>query len=378
MARKKIGILTYHRSINYGAFLQAYCLVRYVTHIVGDAAMVEMIDYTSRISYENYNSILFHGEHKREKWKQRIGFERVCRLLPLSKNRLCADSLEQIEAFIKKQGYDIIIVGSDEVWKVDGMRGFPTAYWLNFDIGDAIRFSYAVSSRTDLNRIDQKKKEYIKSAVRRFQYLGVRDQATYDMVAQIGGRNPYYNCDPTFLIPFMYDRKVYKEKLYKKYKIEKNQKLFGVMIPDEKIIKKIKDKFGTEYKIVTLYDFHEDADVDMSSIHPLEWVRVIGCLDFLVTDRFHGTVFAMKMKIPFLSVETYDTPSNSKLCYLLDSNDLKEHYLVYHRGNRIYQEMIEKITLIREVYDEDKIERALQRERLKSKSFKKELLDRLK
>lgn len=149
-------------------------------------------------------------------------------------------------------------------------------------------------------------------------------------------------------------------------------------MPDEKIIKKIKRKFCNEYKIITLYDFHEDADINMISIHPFEWVRVIGCLDFLVTDRFHGTVFAMKMGIPFLSVETYDTPSNSKLRYLLESNDLDEHYLVYHNGNRIYQEILEKIALIKEVYDWDKIEKALQREKLKSKSFKKELLDRLK
>lgn len=377
MAKKKIGILTYHRSINYGAFLQAYCLFRYVKHIVGDTIAVEMIDYTSRISCENYNNMLFHGKHKREKWKQRIGFERACRLLPLSKGKLCTDSLEKIEAYIKKQNYDMIIVGSDEVWKVDGMRGFPTAYWLNFDIGDAIKFSYGVSSRTDFGRIEQKKKEYIKSAVNGFQYLGVRDQVTYDMVAQIGGRNPYHNCDPTFLIPFTYDKKAHKEKLYKKYRIEKKQKLLGVMMSDEKIIKKIKGKFGDEYKIIALYDFHEDADVNMISIHPFEWVRIIGCLDFFVTNRFHGTVFAMKMKIPFLSVETYNTPQYSKLHYLLENNDLNEHYLVYHNGNRIYQEILEKIALITKVYDRDKIEKALQREKLKSKSFKKELLDKL-
>lgn len=377
MAKKKIGILTYHRSINYGAFLQAYCLSQYVKHVSGDTAKVEIIDYTSKVSHEIYKSTLFQGKHKIDKWKQRIGFERSCRLLPLSKDRLCTDSLEEIEAFLKKQSYDIIIVGSDEVWKVDGMRGFPTAYWLNFDMGDAVRISYAASSRTDLNRIEQKKKEYIKSAVNRFQYLGVRDQTTYDMVVQIGGGNPYHNCDPTFVIPFTYDRKAFKEKLYKKYKIEKKQKIFGIMMPDEKIVKKIKDKLGNEYKIIALYDFQEEADINMISINPFEWIRVIGCLDFLVTDRFHGTAFALKMGIPFLSVETYDNPQNSKLHYLLGSNDLSEHYLVYRNGNRIYQEILEKIALISEGYDGDKIKKVLQKERLKSKSFKKKLLNLL-
>lgn len=378
MVKKKIGILTYHRSINYGAFLQAYCLSRYVKHVVGDAAQVEIIDYTSKISYESYNKRLFQGEHKRDEWKQRIGFERACRLLPLSKDKLYTDSLEQVAAFVKKQSYDMVIVGSDEVWKVDGMRGFPTAYWLNFDIGDAIRIAYAVSSRTDYSRIEEDKRGYIKSAISRFQYLGVRDQVTYDMAVQIGGGNPCHNCDPAFLIPFTYDRKAFKEKLYKKFKIEKNQKLLGVMIPDEKIVKKLKDKLGKEYKIIALYDFQEKADVNLISIHPFEWVRVIGCLDFLVTDRFHGTVFAMKMEVPFLSIETYDKPSNSKLRYLLDSNDLGEHYLIYHNGNRIYQEIQERIPLIAETYERGKIRKALEREILKSKSFKKALLDRIK
>lgn len=375
MAEKKIGILTYHRSINYGAFLQAYCLFQYVKHIVGDAAKVEIIDYTSRISYEIYNSTLFQGKHRRDEWKQRIGFERAYRLMSLSKDKLCTDNLEQIGTFIKKQGYDIIIVGSDEVWKVDGMRGFPTAYWLNFDIGDAVRISYAVSSRTDLNWIEQKKKKYIKSAVNRFQYLGVRDRMTYSLVARIGNGNPYYNCDPTFLIPFSYDTIEFKEKLYKKYKNCKGQKLLGVMMPNEKIVQKIKDKLGNEYKIIALYDFQEEADVNMTSINPFEWVRVIGCLDFLVTDRFHGTVFAMKMGIPFLSVETYDVPQSSKLHYLLDSNGLSEHYLVYCKGNRIYQEILERIAFIAQKYDGEKIKKVLQTEKIKSNSFKKKLLD---
>lgn len=378
MAKKKIGILTFHRSINYGAFLQAYCLSRYVKQITGDLAKVEIIDYTSKISYENYKSVLFQGKHRRDQWRQRIGFERACRLLPLSKEKICSDNMEQIETFIKKQDYDVIIVGSDEVWKVDGMRGFPTAYWLNFDIGNATRISYAISSRTPIDRIEQKKREYIKCAVDQFCYLGVRDQASYDMLVQIGAKVPYLNCDPTFLIPFIYDKEAFRDKLFKNYNIEKGQKLIGIMMPDEKIVRKIKDKLGHGYKIVSLYDFQEEADVNMISINPFEWIRVIGCLSFLVTDRFHGTVFAMKMGTPFLSIETYDKPENSKLYYLLDSNDLSEHYMVYHNGNKIYNEILEKIALIMEAFDGDKISRALQKEKSKSKSFKKQLLNILK
>lgn len=378
MAKKRIGIITYHRSINYGAFLQAFCLAKYVEHIADTRADVEIIDYVSRIAWHNYNNALFHGKHKIDSWKQRIGFERCYFLLPLSKDKLCSDDMEQIENFIKSQQYDVIIVGSDEVWKVDGMRGFPNAYWLNYDLGNCCRLAYAVSSRTAINRIEPKKKDYIVQAVDRFRYIGVRDKMSADLVEQISAYTPELNCDPTFMFPFSYDRKRYKEKICKKYNLSGEQKLLGVMMPDERLVTKIKSRLGSKYKVVSLYDYNQEADVNMVGVNPFDWLKIIGCLDFLVTDRFHGTVFAMKLKIPFLSVETYDEQKNSKLYYLLESNGLDEHYHVFHKGNTVYNEILEKIDKLMTLNDEKKIERALQREKHKSEGFKKELLAVLK
>lgn len=372
--RMKIGILTYHRSINYGAFLQAYCLSKYVQKLVGDRATVEIIDYTSKTSSDAYNRLLFKGKDKKSIWKKRIGFERSSFLLPLSRESLYSDDLSVIEGFLRRQDYDLIIVGSDEVWKVDGMRGFPTAYWLNFDLGNCVKFSYAVSARTDYNKIDSGKRNYMNESVKQFHYIGVRDQMTADLIRHISGKEPWLNCDPTFLIPFYYDRSAYREKIKLKYHLEENQKLLGVMIPDQKLTAKIHTKMGKEYKVIALYDSHNDADIDLVGIGPFEWLKVIGCLDFLVTDRFHGTAFAMKMEIPFLSVETYDTEENSKLCDLLRRNGLEEHYMIYHAGNTVYEEMLEKIRQLSEHYDKEKVQNALRNERKRSSTFKKELL----
>lgn len=370
----RIGILTYHKSINHGAFLQAYCLSKYVQKIVGNRADVEIIDYTSRISHQAYNKSLFSGKDKINIWSKRIEFERSYSLLPLGQASLCSDNLSEIECFLQKQNYDVIIVGSDEVWKLDGMRGFPTAYWLNFDLGNCERIAYAVSARTALNKIDIKKRIYMNEAVQKFRYLGVRDQMTADLIKQVCHKDVTLNCDPAFLIPFHYNAKAYREKLNKKYHLGKNQKILGVMIPDQKLIKKLKEKLGEEYKIVALFDSHRDADINMVGIGPFEWVKVIGCLDFLVTDRFHGTVFAMKMGVPFLAVETYDTKENSKLYYLLNSNGIDNHYILYHNGNAVYEEILLKLTQLMKQCDNDKIQEVLRKEREKSISFKKELL----
>lgn len=51
---KRIGILTYHRSFNYGALMQSYSLS---TRIAKDfpEAKVELIDYCSKKVYLMYN-----------------------------------------------------------------------------------------------------------------------------------------------------------------------------------------------------------------------------------------------------------------------------------------------------------------------------------
>lgn len=370
----KIGVLTYHRSINYGAFLQSYCLAKYVQHAVGSKADVEIIDYTSQLSYRAYNGLLCHGKHKINEWKKRIGFERSRFLLPLSKESLCSDDLYEVEAFLQRQNYDLIIVGSDEVWKVDGMRGFPTAYWLNFDLGCCVRVAYAVSSRTSVNRIEPQKQEYIRNAVKGFRYLGARDQMTAELIHEISGEPMALNCDPAFLIPFRYDKVSYREKLKRKYHIEKEKKLLGVMMPDEKLVRKMKERFGQEYVVVALYDSHEEADVNMVTINPFEWVKAIGCLDFLVTDRFHGIIFALKMNIPFLAVETYDSQENSKLFYLLHGGGLDDHYMRYRNGNDIYHEIFDKIVQLAKGHDSEAVHRLLMMEKDKGRKFREELL----
>lgn len=370
----RIGILTYQRSINYGAFLQSYCLAKYVNHIVGSRADVEIIDYTSKLSYQSYNRLLYQGNYKINEWKKRIGFERSSFLLPLSREYLCSDNLPDIEDFIRRQKYDVIIVGSDEVWKIDGMRGFPTAYWLNFDLGKCKKMAYAVSSRTSLNKIDFQKKKYISDSVKKFCYLGARDPMTANLIEQLSGKTMELNCDPAFLLSFHYDKIAYREKLNKKYRLKKGQKLLGIMIPDSKLVRRIRKEMGKQYVIVALYDSHEEADINMSGINPFEWVKILGCLDFLITDRFHGTVFAIKMNIPFLAIETYDIRENSKLFYLLNANALDDHYIVFHAGNVIYDEILDKVFQLAKQRDSDKMRKAVKSEREKSIGFKKELL----
>ena len=370
----KIGILTYHRSVNYGAFLQAYALQKYVQHVMGETATVELVDYNSQKAHELYIS-QFKKLEKADgkKLYQYIQFQRCVNLLPKSKDKLVSDDLSQIQSFLQKQKYDVIIAGSDEIWKVNGMRGFPNAYWMNFDLGYTIKASYAASSRNDMNMLQEKQIEYMQTALKQFSYIGVRDRITQRLVQDLDVPiQPALNCDPTFLYSFGFDKEEYGEKVRKKLHIPNDKKIMGIMIKDDALCSQMKRKYEKTHVVVSLLDELPSADYNLLGITPFEWLKTIGIMDMLVTNRFHGTVFAIKNHVPFLSVDDYDGVENSKIYDLLSRCGLEEHYFPYQNAKTPQKraEVLNKMDAILQMHGKIDFAGAISRERLRAENFK--------
>ena len=121
----RIGILTFHKSINYGSVLQAYALSK----TLKDAGYsVEIIDYEPQRYEEIYslylkNNSLHHVLSNvlkrfpyRVAYKNRVNAFKNFRqtYLPLSKEKYFFDS----DLEVLNDRYDVLIVGSDQVWNV--------------------------------------------------------------------------------------------------------------------------------------------------------------------------------------------------------------------------------------------------------------------
>ena len=90
------------------------------------------------------------------------------------------------------------------------------------------------------------------------------------------------------------------------------------------------------FQIVGLSMYNPYADVNLGHLlSPFEWVEAFKYLSFCVTDRFHGTIFCLRNKIPFISIEPYHpgTIQNSKIYSLLDDFNLTECYLDVYRDD---------------------------------------------
>lgn len=189
----KIGILTYHRVVNDGSTMQAYCLYRLLSRTF-PGAQVEIIDYWGA------------GLQRRE-WLRAIGkkppFLKVDRLRKaasqlrflrqhcrLSEESCMTDDLGKARRFLERQNYDAIFVGSDTVWEVrqNGGGPFPPNLFFLPDIQGPKKISFAASSsKTDEDALSRPGlRESLRRNIEAFDEITCRDEGTISFVQQLG------------------------------------------------------------------------------------------------------------------------------------------------------------------------------------------------
>lgn len=292
----KIGILTYHRSHNYGACLQGYALASWIRDSTG--AEAELIDYNMRASERFYRREVLRGRQavKVVSNVKRHHMFRTAALagFPLSAERLVTDRVSAFKAMVEGK-YDMIVVGSDEVWKL-GFRGFPNPYFLPH-VEVPHKLGYGISACCDFSALDREKRAELKRYLDEFKYIGVRDRATQAAIAPYTAKNRVrLNCDPTFNFDFKPDVQ------HGKAVINSNKRTVGFMMADSGKARAIMERFGDKYHYIALYDAIPGAR-NLCAVPPFEWIDILSACDFLVTSYFHGMCFAIKGNVPFVMEE---------------------------------------------------------------------------
>ncbi len=327
----KIGILTYHRSRNYGAFLQACALC---SRLRAEHDMeAEIIDFNMDVAEKFYalpkwglaRRIKNHTSYDFQK-KRAAAFDRGIKKAKdlLSPDSLVTDNLEAFQAFVKGK-YDVIIAGSDEIWKLDGFRGFPTPYWL---IGDLAcrKFSYAASSRSDFSELDQVRYGILCDALRDFEFISVRDQRTFNECEKaLGSSEKLINvCDPSFLYDFSPANRPLDEVLKGKAKLDPSKKKIVLMLDDKKLYERLYSQLAGKYELISV--FHRlKGSICVPDLDQFQWLEVIKNADLVISSFFHGICFSIVNSTPFIAVGTDN--KRSKLDELLLGTDLENRYI---------------------------------------------------
>lgn len=337
----KIGIMTYHRACNYGAFLQARALCNRMNQ--EEDIEAEIIDFHMKKERQFYSAnidqcgliaVMKKIARGTLSFQKELldSFEKAQKedRTPKSPQYMESDQIEDFQKLVKNR-YDVIIAGSDEIWKVNSFRGFPTPYWLIGDLG-CRKFAYAVSARVDFQQcLDHKKMNLLQNAINDFEFIGTRDQMTYDEIKSIVDEKCKVKmcCDPSFLYDFEFDRKKDINTLTENQLI-KGKKNILLMTEDRKLAASIIQSLNKKYNLISVFHKYQGC-INISKLSPMEWLELLYGVDMVVTSYFHATCYSILLEKPFISIST--KLKKTKLEELLSEDlILKKHYIDLSNG----------------------------------------------
>ena len=306
----KIGILTFHRAINYGAFLQAFALKHYLESL---DHQVEMVDYWPEGHADVYR-LLPHA------WKQRSLFGKFKGLVSLffryGRAKKRRDGMRRLVSLyfglkdtpryvtpesLRYASYDCIVYGSDQIWwksTIPNYLGFDPVYWGEYIPASVKPRAYAPSMGIiDLPRED---KEWIKGWLGNFDALSVRESSLYDAIHNLTNKEISVVLDPVFLL----SKEVWSKYCYP---IKRSKYiLYYNLLPSKEgdtLVKQLKLKWGYEVVEITgSIDIKKIGVRYVQTADAFDFISLIKNAEFVVTSSFHGTAFSIIFERQFYAV----------------------------------------------------------------------------
>lgn len=288
---KKVGIVTFHRALNYGAVLQSYALQKTVSSLGTDCEIVDYIcpkithDYTPFRVYKNdfLKSFAKSCVMCRRRAKRRDAFQ------SFFKNYLVKSSKSYDPQNIGelKKDYDLFISGSDQVWSPRCV-GFDPAYFLTF-ADDKQKYSYAASFA--VTKLPDEYLDEYKKRLSGFQKFSVREPSGEKLVNDLTGKTAETHLDPTLLISPDEWKKIAVSKINKPYIL-----IFTANPPVSLVNFALK---LSKEKNLPIYYINDAPHPVKHGINYVvaptveEFVGYFKNAEYVVTNSFHGTAFSV-------------------------------------------------------------------------------------
>ena len=289
---RKIGILTFHASDNFGSVLQAYALSKC---LLENGADCEIIDYRKEAVQQLYRIIqpfdnrhhivsnIYSVLHYKALSKRKALFEDFRnKYLPLSEQRF--DKKEDLELCV----YDRYVTGSDQVWNYD-IIDFDLSYMFDFAKGDKVSYAASFGPREKHDEV-LKYKSYLET----FSNISVRECAALDLCVDKLDVSAKLVCDPVFLL----SREDWKAvaKPYKKRPQRYVLCYFPGGVPNnvESFTQKVADQLGCK-RVLIMPEWRNIIRPGQKAYDcgPREFLDLIINAECVCTTSFHGTALSI-------------------------------------------------------------------------------------
>ena len=287
-ARHRIGVLTFHKCINYGSYWQARCLVEGLRARGHDA---ELLDHDCRQVTIAELRCAFQPKlpersprpDLREYADKTRKFVDAFAGLPQSPSF----SLHEPETV---EGYDAIVVGSDEVWNLrhPWYGGKPIFYGAGLKTPRLLSYAASFGNQDAADGLDP----WWAGHLNAFDSISVRDDNSRRMVQAATGEEPVLVLDPCLQFPPVARAEAAEEP----YAV-----VYGHGFPEwlSTAVSTWSKQQGV--RLVSIGYSNAWADEQRLSLGPEEFAATIAGAAAVVTNFFHGCVFSLLNGKPFVT-----------------------------------------------------------------------------
>ena len=296
----RIGIITFHRAINYGAVLQSYALQQFLLKKNFDVCIIDYENdhikkqyksfFVSSLSFKKIALSLLYYRTRKIKNKKFKKFRDE--YLVLSNDR----NIKKCNLQYEGKKYDYIISGSDQVWNPKA-TDWDDSYLLSF-IDNEKKISYAASLGT--NVIDEKTKAFLKNNLEDFKSISIREIINKEDLENLLKRDVIVNIDPVFLLTnsdwnnFNLEKNKVKQKYVFIYCLhEQNCYKYGKELAEKNNLKIVYVPNSLRVKL-------KGKKVTTAGV--TEFLNYIKNAEYVVTDSFHVTAFSIIFRKNFFVV----------------------------------------------------------------------------
>lgn len=311
---KRIGVITIYTEPNYGSVLQAYATQILLTHLGCDCKIIK---------YKYPNKWNFQQGYRRSSALRRfvrsLGLKnphkKINKLKGFIKENFNLtqefENLEALNNYNWNKNFDIVAVGSDQVWNYRYLYG-ESAFMLSFLPEGFKRIS--ISSSFACKEITPQYFDKYYKYLSKFYALSVRESYGEIILKEQLNLEQEIKVvlDPTLLLSSQQWLSAIKERPAKKIKGKKYILLYGLYYAFEprpyifEVLKYFKEKLGCEVVALEGYTKPTQAGglemIDCTDASLYEFIYLFNNAEMVVTSSFHGTAFGLNFSRPLVSI----------------------------------------------------------------------------
>jgi len=334
----KIGIFTHPLVSNYGGILQNFAL-QYVLKTLGHEVvtinrLMKENDIKILISILKQNLLKHHDIKLLFKDQQSEIYENSRNFINKYINKIDVYNADNdILKKISQEGFDVIVVGSDQVWRPDYVHNIYHEFLDFLEEDEKIRrISYAASFGTDKWLFTEEQSKRCKEFIQKFDAVSVRENSGIELCNKYFNKDSICVLDPTLLV----DKEVYMSLCSEMESNNEGNKLFTYVLDSSKekrkIIEDTMNYLGlneiTNQPKFSLEGSSNKKYIKEDFIYPRVegWIKGFIEADYVVTDSFHGTAFSIIFNKPFIAIVNEDRGA-SRFQSLLEKFDLTDRLI---------------------------------------------------